>query len=160
MEKRCTGPCGLIKLREEFSKRSRAKDGLQAWCKECMKERKKKHRKPTDPKQQRAWTLKHRYGVTVEQWDQMLIEQSGRCALCDEPMTSPHVDHSHVTLAVRSLLCLHCNTMLGRVERLGIPRIEGYLLTERIPLTQPLEVPWKSAVWGTFRWRFSSSPYN
>lgn len=158
MEKLCTGPCGLIKLRKEFYKRSNAKDGLQAWCKECMKARNKKNRKPIDPKKQRAFTLKHRYGISVEQWDQMLIAQSGLCNLCDEPMKSPHVDHSHTTLAVRSLLCLQCNTMLGHVEQLGIPRIQEYLLAERIILPQSLEVvmPWKSSLYRAFL----SSSYN
>jgi hypothetical protein len=137
MEKRCTGPCGELKPVEAFSKRSKAKDGRQSWCKACMKARKKV--KPTDPKKQRAWTLKHRYGVTVELWDQMLINQSGLCALCNEPMKNPHVDHSHTTLVVRGLLCLRCNTMLGDVERLGLLRIEQYLLAERSFLTQTME---------------------
>ena len=153
MEKRCSGPCGETKPIEAFSKRAKAKDGRQSWCKTCMKTRKK-----ADPKKQRAWTLKHRYGVTVEQWDQMLISQSGLCALCDKAMTNPHVDHSHTSGEVRSLLCLKCNTMLGDVERLGIPRIEHYILLERSFLTQTMEG--NSMVWESFYRHFLSSSYN
>jgi Recombination endonuclease VII len=153
MGKRCTGPCGETKPFEAFSKMSKAKDGRQAWCKECAAERKKTTRKPIDPTKQRAADLKHLYGLTVEQWDKMLLEQSGLCALCDEPMKSPHVDHSHTTGEIRALLCLQCNTMLGRVERLGLTRIEPYLRPQRIPIVVPFR-------WDSLYRRFLSSSYN
>lgn len=156
MEKVCTGPCGEKKTLDAFHKRAKSKDGRQAWCKECVKERKKAIRKPTDPKKQRAYAIKHLYGLTVEQWDQMLVAQLGRCALCDEPMKSPHVDHSHVTGEVRGLLCMWCNTMLGRVERLGVPQIEAYLETSVNSLLMPLEVPGESVLLDGFL----SSSYN
>lgn len=96
-----------------------------------MAERKKQTRKPIAPQKQRAASLKYLYGLTVEEWNHMLIDQAGRCALCDAPMKDPHVDHSHITGEVRGLLCLQCNTMLGRVERLGLPGIEVYLGSHR-----------------------------
>lgn len=153
MEKRCTGPCGENKPLEAFSRRSKAKDGRQAWCKQCMKERKQQLR---TPKQQRAHILKHRYGLTVEQWDQMIIKQVGRCALCDDPMRNPHVDHSHVSGIVRGLLCLHCNSMLGRVERVSMIRIEAYL--ELGFPSHSLEG--NSSVWEAVYCGFLSSSYN
>jgi hypothetical protein len=156
--KRCSGPCGKTKPRAAFSKQTRAKDGLQAWCKQCVKDRQKEIRKPTDPKRQRAFTLKHLYGITVAEWDQMLISQSGLCDLCDDPMKSPHVDHSHATGEVRSLLCLHCNTMLGRVERLGLPRIESYLAPNRISLPMPSQAKSGSG-WEAVLHRFLASSY-
>lgn len=151
MEKRCTGPCGQIKPLEAFSKRAKSKDGLQFWCKQCIKER-----KFPNPKQQRAHKLKHLYGLTVEQWDTMLIAQSGLCNLCDEPMKNPHVDHSHITGKVRSLLCLRCNTTLGHVELLGLARIEAYL--GGVSRLQTLDgIP---SGWESFYLRFLSSSYN
>jgi Recombination endonuclease VII len=138
MDKLCTGPCGQKKPRTEFYKQAKAKDGLQGWCKACVKKRQKETRKPTDPKKQRASNLKKLYGLTIEQWDHMLIAQAGRCALCNDPLLSPHVDHSHDTGEVRGLLCLHCNTMLGRVERLGLAKLEGYLLPKRIERSMTL----------------------
>jgi Recombination endonuclease VII len=156
MDKRCTGPCGMIKPVAAFSKRAKAKDGRQAWCKQCMKDRRKEIRKPADPKKQRVFMLMHLYGLTVEQWDQMLIEQAGRCAICNEPMKSPHVDHSHTTGAVRGLLCLRCNTMLGHFERFGAEVLEGYRMSEWI---FPLE-PMKGKTWEALYWRFLASSYN
>lgn len=58
------------------------------------------------------------YGVTPERFLQMRAEQGGRCAVCrsDEwrgKGNSPHVDHDHVSGAVRGLLCGNCNNGLG-----------------------------------------------
>lgn len=53
------------------------------------------------------------YGLAPGQWDQMLIEQSGRCGICNRPMKSPHVDHDHISGEVRELLCGPCNQGLG-----------------------------------------------
>jgi len=152
-EKRCSGPCKTVKPLNAFSKQAKAKDGYQSWCKQCVKERQQQLR---DPKQQRARMLKHLYGLTVEQWDAMLIAQVGLCALCDEPMKNPHVDHSHVTGEVRSLLCLRCNTMLGHVEQLGLARIEVYLGESFVSQT----VKRKNVELDFVYHRFLSSSYN
>ena len=152
-EKRCSGPCKMVKPLNAFSKRAKAKNGYQAWCKQCMKERRDQLR---TPQQQRAHILKHRYGLTVEQWDAMIIAQLGLCALCDKQMTNPHVDHSHVTGEVRSLLCLQCNTILGHVELLGLARIETYL-----KLGFPSQTLKENlAGWESFYRNFLSSSYN
>lgn len=48
-----------------------------------------------------------------------LEAQGGRCAICETPLsrgrgpTGVHADHDHETLAVRGLLCGHCNRGLG-----------------------------------------------
>lgn len=60
--------------------------------------------------------LKRRYGITFDQWTEMLIAQSGRCAICLDPMVDPHVDHDHSTGSVRGLLCTNCNTGLGKFK--------------------------------------------
>jgi hypothetical protein len=68
--------------------------------------------------QKRTHALK-RFGLTVEQWDAMLVAQSGRCGVCASPMTGPNepaVDHDHKTGAVRSLLCMFCNSRLAVAE--------------------------------------------
>lgn len=69
-------------------------------------------------RERRTKNLK-RYGLTVDLYDAMLVEQGGRCAIC--PATTPggrhgkhfHVDHDHTTGKVRGLLCNACNTVLG-----------------------------------------------
>jgi hypothetical protein len=156
MEKRCTGPCGKTKPLEAFSRRSKAKDGRQAWCKVCMAKRKKELRRSTNPKKQREWTLKHLYGLTPAQWDKLLTDQAGRCNLCNEPMISPQVDHSHISGEVRGLLCIRCNTTLGYVEQIGLIQIEDYLLAGRFSLV----LEGKSPVWNSLYRQFLSSSYN
>jgi hypothetical protein len=60
--------------------------------------------------------LKRRYGITVEQEQAMLQAQNKCCAICgtDDPGKKGwHVDHSHVTKAVRAMLCPACNKALA-----------------------------------------------
>jgi hypothetical protein len=71
------------------------------------------------------YCLQHQYGMTLEQRDELLAEQGGKCLLCfretDFPasqkgrsMRSAHIDHCHNTGVVRGILCGWCNTGLGR----------------------------------------------
>ena len=55
-----------------------------------------------------------KFGLTKSKFEVMLTEQGGRCALCDEPLTSGWViDHDHLTMGVRGLLHTNCNALLG-----------------------------------------------
>lgn len=54
--------------------------------------------------------------ITRSEYDERLIAQSGRCAVCATPMQKPCVDHDHRTGEVRGLLCASCNTMLGHAK--------------------------------------------
>lgn len=56
------------------------------------------------------------YGLTVEQYDIMLVAQSGRCNVCTIPMLKPNVDHCHETGRVRGLLCWSCNIAIGYLK--------------------------------------------
>jgi hypothetical protein len=61
--------------------------------------------------------LKRTYGITIEQWDQMFLEQGSRCAICRcEDASRWHVDHCHTTQRVRGILCSHCNLMIGHAK--------------------------------------------
>lgn len=61
--------------------------------------------------------LLKQYGLTPEQYNQILIAQDHKCALCFSPNPGSkgtfHVDHDHKTNQVRGLLCHSCNTALG-----------------------------------------------
>jgi hypothetical protein len=70
-----------------------------------------------------AWSRKARlkkFGLTEEDYQRILAEQGGVCAICSGPPDTRWktlaVDHDHVTRKVRGLLCMVCNTMLGRFE--------------------------------------------
>lgn len=83
-------------------------------------------RRAREPEYERRRHLKRKFGITVEDYERMLTEQGGVCAICKGPETTVHaatgmvnslaVDHCHTTLKVRGLLCWRCNTMIGKVE--------------------------------------------
>ncbi len=59
--------------------------------------------------------LKRRYGLSVEQYKNILVDQNGVCAVCgvDSELT---VDHNHKNGVVRGIVCMNCNRMLAWVE--------------------------------------------
>ena len=62
-----------------------------------------------------------KYGVSKREFDLMVSNQKCLCAICDKRLDmgkDTHVDHDHITLAVRGLLCSVCNTRLGVLEDL------------------------------------------
>lgn len=65
--------------------------------------------------------LKNRYGISIEQFTDLVNQQDNKCAICQSPPPNSYkknlsVDHCHVTNKVRGLLCTKCNTMLGWFE--------------------------------------------
>lgn len=56
--------------------------------------------------------LKRKFGMTVEQYDALLLAQDGHCAICPST-TELCVDHNHTTGVVRGILCNPCNKALG-----------------------------------------------
>lgn len=72
------------------------------------------HANPDSVKRTR---LKMAYGITPEQYDEMLVAQEHRCAVCrtDTPTGKGmwFIDHCHTTGKVRGVLCSFCNSMLG-----------------------------------------------
>lgn len=59
------------------------------------------------------------YGLTVEQYDQMMQDQGGGCAICglkEKRGTRLHVDHVHDTGKVRGLLCTNHNVAIGMLQ--------------------------------------------
>jgi ribosomal protein L24E len=63
-----------------------------------------------------AARLKREYGITAADYEALLVQQGGCCAICcSEPSPDRRlsVDHNHVTGDVRGLLCQSCNSVLG-----------------------------------------------
>lgn len=63
------------------------------------------------PSRSRKYTLKRKYGVTIEQYDATVQLQNNACAVClrTPPEVVLCIDHDHVTKRVRGLLCRWCN---------------------------------------------------
>lgn len=80
----------------------------------------KKHREATKD-QTRDRAFRKNYGINFADYQRMLIEQKGVCAICEQPETKVEkgsirmlsVDHNHKTGVVRGLLCANCNLAVG-----------------------------------------------
>ena len=125
MRRRCTG-CGVKKsLEGEFYTNPRYKGGYMRRCKSCVRTYKNAHKKPlteTQLERHRAYmrqrmflhNLKKLYGMTLEQYQDLLAAQANRCAICNRLFKkTPLIDHCHKTGKVRGLLCRACNTGIG-----------------------------------------------
>lgn len=129
-----------------FGRDKRRKDGLRGECRECRKgeyerwkasataeQRDRRRRQNREnmrslyangyrtsgryPEAARRANLRVKFGMTVEQYDKMLLDQSGSCAICEEACPSGRnlaVDHDHDSGVIRGLLCGRCNMGLGQ----------------------------------------------
>lgn len=74
------------------------------------------------------------YGITPEQYEQMVEARQGRCDICkrlpqDRRGSKLFVDHVAGTKIVRGLLCLKCNVGIGMLRHnLKIIRAAFYYL--------------------------------
>jgi len=72
----------------------------------------------------RKHNLKYRYGITEEDYEELLVKQKYSCKICgqkqDKYQTQPdkplYVDHCHQTKTIRGLLCHKCNIALGHMN--------------------------------------------
>jgi len=53
------------------------------------------------------------YGLTKVDWDEMMVRQGYRCAICKRKPERWDVDHNHDHGGVREALCHGCNSGLG-----------------------------------------------
>lgn len=87
------------------------KEKLNAYCRKYRLD---------NPGKRRENHLMGKYGISTDDYDRMLLEQGGRCAICGgtEPGGKKGylgVDHDHDTGKIRGLLCADCNAGIGRL---------------------------------------------
>lgn len=102
------------------------KSRAREWaCEQCRREYYRDYRRRTPRSDNtRAAHLRRTYGMTEAQYDAMLAEQGGACAVCGATKPSGPslhfgrwcIDHDHATGRVRGLLCNTCNLALGAVK--------------------------------------------
>lgn len=135
VDKKKCNKCETTKPANEFYADAGISDGRATICKSCKngnvlkwrdakKEeyneymRKYRKRHPAKYEKERTRSLRNRYGITIQQYEEMLTTQNGHCALCDFiPIDKPlHVDHCHKTNKVRGLLCASCNRSMHMLD--------------------------------------------
>lgn len=148
----CCKECSEVKALDQFGRNSRSRLGVMPKCKPCTNRQMKTYsdkakaqdyegfqtsrrklrrdwaarQKQQDPEKYTARLreegLKHRYGITLHQFNIMLAEQDGRCAICMAVNPKEwHVDHDHECCpgrkscgnCLRGVLCEACNIALG-----------------------------------------------
>lgn len=68
----------------------------------------------------RVYNLSYSFGITIEQYEALLEKQNNKCGICKTDITQLTegrrlaVDHCHSTGQIRGLLCMRCNTALGK----------------------------------------------
>jgi hypothetical protein len=63
--------------------------------------------------------LRRAYGISLEEYKNLLKKQDGVCAICEKNCSSGRmlcVDHDHKTNTVRGLLCVNCNRAIGNLK--------------------------------------------
>lgn len=98
------------------------KQGTCRVCRTCERDRRRasiQAGKEADPLFHRRNWLRQTYGITLEQYEEMLEAQGGGCAVCGKQCSVKNylsVDHNHETGEIRGLLCQMCNLALGYIE--------------------------------------------
>lgn len=110
--------CKKKKSISNFGKNKRTKDGYHYYCKLCRSKRNAKSW-PQQKKRHKDKRLQRMYGITLDDYNDMFEQQKGVCKICGMvgKRKGLAVDHRHSDGKVRGLLCVQCNTLLGRIER-------------------------------------------
>ncbi len=129
----CTG-CKLTQEDSEFTRSVKGRRGLTSRCKGCVRkwyeenrprfQKKKWDNYIRNPLKVRDNKLRTKFGITLEQYNELSNRQSNVCAVCFKPevvkrkdkLKTLAVDHCHETGKIRGLLCSKCNMAIGLVK--------------------------------------------
>ena len=87
------------------------------WAK--IKDKKNKERRnyrKKNPLYYKAQKIKSTYGISLQDFYDLLKKQKNKCAICRKEFISSkdtHIDHNHKTGEIRKMLCSGCNLGLG-----------------------------------------------
>lgn len=103
-------PCACKRWRKEHvdpEYRAKANAWRATWYARTKDARKEK---------ERAARYRDRYGLTVEEVDELKRQQGHLCKICglQRPLL---IDHDHVTQKVRGAICHRCNIEVGIIEK-------------------------------------------
>jgi len=131
--KQCT-VCKNTKTIDYFHKTKIGKYGVKSVCKKCVSKWNKEYyqrpeiklkirRYQQRPEVRRKRNIRKReykmlkvYNITQSEFDEIIINQHGKCAICQKQLIKACIDHCHKTSKVRGILCRNCNLGLGLLE--------------------------------------------
>lgn len=64
----------------------------------------------------RNWHIKRKYGLSMEDKENLLKKQKNNCAICEKPFSKKeknYIDHCHKSGKVRGIVHGRCNILLG-----------------------------------------------
>lgn len=119
--KRTCSKCKKQKSVKCFYKDNRTPSGYRCKCKLCCKKAGKIYHATSECKTRNAnRNLVKKYGITQSQYDTILKQQKGKCAICGNKKHPKGrkfaVDHNHDTGEVRGILCGNCNQGIGHLK--------------------------------------------
>jgi hypothetical protein len=134
MEKECT-KCLITQDIEQFAPHKNYKGERTTWCRACLNKqasnwskdqapRRRENdnaRNKRKPEHKQNSKFKSRYGISLDEFNEMSTKQSDRCLICKlhkslNKNSKLFVDHCHVSKKVRGLLCDNCNKGLGAFQ--------------------------------------------
>lgn len=116
-----------------YISRSLNKEYRKSYCKNCSTKKlaQWRHKNPIksrnhvkkwqkeNPEKYRNSQLKRKYGISIEEYNELLKNQNNVCAICEihKPLELfLCVDHNHKTSKIRGLLCSNCNVAIGLLK--------------------------------------------
>lgn len=170
--------CGVEKSLEAFCKTKSTRSGYQNPCKACYNLEKRGYRNANYDRLRaerkalngttglrelhRRATVKHRYGITQDQYLAMVEAQHGVCLICQEKPDKLCIDHCHKTGRIRGLLCRKCNLALGHMDDdpVKLVRASQYITSDgqshRVPKVQERIRPEGNSVDGVHQIEYST----
>jgi hypothetical protein len=118
-------PCAKQNLKKWLSQNpEKQKANKRKWYKNNWEKARKqsKNWRQNNPDRYRAHMTTSKlkkYNLTLESFEEKKLSQNNKCEICREPLGrgfEVHIDHCHKTNNVRGILCIHCNTLLGRAK--------------------------------------------
>lgn len=121
---KCEQHC--VRCNIEFTSNNRSSGRHKQYCKDCHSRLQSEYYSRNELKV-RDKKLFSRFGITLDEYNAILMEQNGVCWICQRPPTGNAlaVDHRHVLrdkqqdprntrTRVRGLLCWQCNAAIGK----------------------------------------------
>ncbi len=133
MKTKVCSKCKIDKPHSDYFKDTHRAIGIRCKCKKCCQEDTMQWRaknkseynsyavawRAKNPGRQHANDIKRNYGLGIDTYNQMLVDQDYKCKICrkahrpDIQRGRLYVDHCHSSLKVRGLLCSFCNAAIG-----------------------------------------------